>query len=102
MPRRFRAPPAALVLALLAAAATITTPASATSVSKIETSVAGAAAKVAGAVEDKAKILTPPTMTTAKDFAYPPSKLTHAALKAGLTFKCGAGVGMCPPGHCCR
>jgi hypothetical protein len=90
---------AALALCCLAACLTR---AAATSASGVETVLAGAAAKLVDEVQDKVGGVTRPTMTTAKDFAYPPSKLTHEALKAGVGFKCGAGVGMCPPGHCCR
>ena len=92
---------AGALLALLFLAAAATTPASATSTSQVVTEVAGLAAKAVTLATNKSGLVTPVKVMDVEEFAYP-SKLAVDALKRGMKIKCGAGVGLCPIGHCCR
>lgn len=65
---------------------------------KFVTEVAGLAAKADVLVTNKTGLLTPPRVNDADQLKFPDLPLDKA--KAG--FKCGAGLGMCPVGHCCR
>ena len=87
---------AALALLALSAPAAATT-----STSKLVTDLTGLAAKAVRTAANKTAHVTPVKLTSAEAFAYP-SKLALEALRKGLTIKCGAGVGLCPMGHCCR
>ena len=91
---------AGTLLALLFLAAA-DTPASATSTSQVVTEVAGLAAKAITLATNKSGLVTPVKVMDVEEFAYP-SKLAVDALKKGMKIKCGAGVGLCPIGHCCR
>jgi hypothetical protein len=96
-----RARPAAGLSALLllacAAVATATPLAS-----KVVTQVAGLAARAEALASNKSGLVTAPNLVEAAQIAFPSPKLPFEALKKGVGFKCGAEVGICPMGHCCR
>ena len=96
-----RAPSARLCMAALALFLVTAPQPARASTGNLVTATAGLAAQAAVLFNNKTGLVTPSKLVEADDFAYP-SKLAWDAKKAGLGIKCGAGVGMCPMGHCCR